>query len=67
MAWIGFSWPRDDRSAMPAFTTTLSKVRRQVAIRMNPNHQFKNMLGELQKGMALVTSYWLAQSEEGRI
>ena len=29
-----------------------------LAIRMNPNQQFKNMLGELQKGMALVMAYW---------
>ena len=28
---------------------------------MNPNHQLKNVLGVLQKGMALVTGYWFAQ------
>merc|ERR1711992_522435 len=32
-----------------------------VVMRMNPNHQMSNMLGELQKGMALVTGYWFAQ------
>merc|ERR1712242_333826 len=32
-----------------------------VVMRMNPNHQMNNMLGELQKGMALVTGYWFAQ------
>ena len=37
------------------FITTFSQVMRQVTIRMNPNHQLKNLLGELQKGMALVT------------
>merc|ERR1712241_1280072 len=43
------------------FTTTLSQEGRQVVMRMNPNHQMNNMLGELQKGMALVTGYWFAQ------
>merc|ERR1719414_1025236 len=43
------------------FTTTLSQEGHEVVMRMNPNHQMTNMLGELQKGMALVTGYWFAQ------
>merc|ERR1711878_233720 len=42
------------------FTTTLSQEGRQHVMRMNPNHQMSNMLGELRKGMALVTGYWFA-------
>ena len=34
---------------------------RQVEIRINPNHQLENMLGELQKGMKPITGYWFAQ------
>merc|ERR1719362_309686 len=39
----------------------MSQEGRTHVMRMNPNHQMSNMLGELQKGMAFVTGYWFAQ------